>query len=65
TQAAEREYLATGAIDEATSFSLSRTPFPRLGRPEDVTGAALFLASDDCTFVSGHNLMVDGGWLAY
>jgi glucose 1-dehydrogenase len=65
TQAAEREYLATGATDEATRFSLSRTPFPRLGRPEDVAGAALFLASDDCTFISGHNLMVDGGWLAY
>ena len=30
--------------------------------PEDVAGAALFLASDDCTFVSGHVLMVDGGW---
>jgi NAD(P)-dependent dehydrogenase (short-subunit alcohol dehydrogenase family) len=65
TQAAERDYLATGSIDEATAFSLSRTPFPRLGRPEDVAGAALFLASDDCTFISGHNLMVDGGWVAY
>jgi NAD(P)-dependent dehydrogenase (short-subunit alcohol dehydrogenase family) len=30
-----------------------------------VAGAALFLASDDCTFVSGHLLMVDGGWTAY
>ncbi len=61
----EAEYLASGTIDAATEYSLQRTPFPRLGRPEDVAGAALFLASDDCTFVSGHLLMVDGGWTAY
>lgn len=61
----EAEYLASGQIDADTRYSLQRTPFPRLGRPEDVAGAALFLASDDCTFVSGHVLMVDGGWTAY
>lgn len=65
THPGERDYLENGTVDAATEFSLSRTPFPRLGRPEDVAGAALFLASDDCTFVSGHNLMVDGGWTAY
>ena len=41
-----------------------RTPYPRLGRPDDVAKAALFLASDDCSFISGVNLMVDGGWSA-
>jgi NAD(P)-dependent dehydrogenase (short-subunit alcohol dehydrogenase family) len=41
-----------------------RTPFPRLGRPEDVANAVLFLASDECGFISGINLMVDGGWSA-
>ncbi|HMN84399.1 MAG TPA: SDR family oxidoreductase [Bauldia sp.] len=61
----EADYVAHGTIDAATKYSLERTPFPRLGRPEDVAGAALFLASDDCTFVSGHLLMVDGGWTAY
>lgn len=49
----------------AFEYSFSRTPYPRLGRVEDVAGAALFLASDDCSFVSGHNLLVDGGWMAY
>ena len=61
----EADYVRDGTIDAATAYSLARTPFPRLGRPEDVAGAALFLASDDCTFVSGHLLMVDGGWTAY
>ena len=50
--------------DPTLSYSLARTPFPRLGRPEDVANAALFLASDECFFISGHNLLVDGGWTA-
>jgi NAD(P)-dependent dehydrogenase (short-subunit alcohol dehydrogenase family) len=41
-----------------------RTPWPRLGRPEDVARAALYLASSDTSFVTGVNLMVDGGWMA-
>jgi NAD(P)-dependent dehydrogenase (short-subunit alcohol dehydrogenase family) len=36
----------------------------RFGRPEEVAAAALFLASDDASFVTGHPLVVDGGWLA-
>jgi NAD(P)-dependent dehydrogenase (short-subunit alcohol dehydrogenase family) len=41
-----------------------RTPWPRLGRPEDIANAAVFLASDRATFMTGSNLVVDGGWLA-
>jgi len=36
----------------------------RAGRPEEVAGAALFLASDDASFVTGHSLVVDGGFVA-
>ncbi|WP_419759955.1 SDR family NAD(P)-dependent oxidoreductase [Acidisoma sp.] len=41
-----------------------RTPWPRLGRPQDIANAAVFLASDRATFITGSNLVVDGGWLA-
>ena len=50
---------------EVLAYSRARTPFARLGRPADVAAAAVFLASDECTYVSGTNLMVDGGWMAY
>jgi glucose 1-dehydrogenase len=61
----ERDYLDHGTIDAATEFSLKRTPFSRLGRPDDIAGAALYLASSDSTFVSGAVISVDGGWTAY
>ncbi|GGX63229.1 short-chain dehydrogenase [Litorimonas cladophorae] len=40
---------------------LQMTPLRRLGQVEDVAGCALFLASDAASFVTGHNLIVDGG----
>lgn len=55
----------TDAIDEASlAYSNTRTPMPRLGKPEDVASAVTFLASDDATYMTGVNLMVDGGWMA-
>lgn len=41
------------AEDDTIAYSQSRTPFHRLGRPDDLTGPAVFLASEDCTYVSG------------
>ncbi|TSC94728.1 MAG: short-chain dehydrogenase/reductase SDR [Candidatus Berkelbacteria bacterium Athens1014_28] len=40
------------------------TPYPRLGLPDDIAYAALYLASDESDFVTGHTLVVDGGWIA-
>jgi len=39
-------------------------PMNRLGRPEEIAGAALFLASEDASFVTGATLYVDGGQTA-
>jgi len=50
--------------DPTRPYSLARTPMPRLGTADDVAYAALFLASDECRFTTGVNLMVDGGWMA-
>ena len=45
-------------------YARRRTPWPRFGRPQDIANAAVFLASDRATFITGSNLVVDGGWLA-
>lgn len=57
----------TKPLWQDTSFDLwvkNRTPFGRWGTPEDLTGAAVFLASPASDFVTGHILYVDGGWLS-
>ena len=49
---------------EARRRRTERIPMGRFGEPEEVARAALFLASDDASFVTGHTLAVDGGYLA-
>ena len=50
--------------DRRMEIARARTPMPRLGRPRDIANAAVFLASDRASFITGVNLMVDGGWMA-
>ena len=51
--------------DKMRAFWNERHPIGRIGQPEEVAKAALFLASDDASFVTGHLMFVDGGWTAH
>lgn len=60
-------FIETDMIDTIPEKVLNQiralTPFPRLGKPEDIANAYLFLASDESDFVNGTVLEVDGGML--
>ncbi len=55
-----REDLANPTKRE---YMLGRIPLRRLGKPEDIAGPVVFLASDDAAYVTGAFLLVDGGFL--
>ncbi|HSC26798.1 MAG TPA: SDR family oxidoreductase, partial [Vicinamibacterales bacterium] len=60
-----RTDLNASLLDSARGQELlMRTPMRRFGRLEELVGAAVFLASDAASFVTGHVLAVDGGFLA-
>lgn len=52
------------ADEDFNRWVLSRTPVERWGQPDDIAGAAVFLASNASDFVTGQILYVDGGWVA-
>jgi NAD(P)-dependent dehydrogenase (short-subunit alcohol dehydrogenase family) len=54
----------TRSDDQSLRYFTDRTPVGRLGQPHEVVGAAIFLASDATSMITGHTLAVDGGFLA-
>jgi NAD(P)-dependent dehydrogenase (short-subunit alcohol dehydrogenase family) len=50
---------------EHTRLVASRTVLNRIGRREEIVGPTLFLLTDSASFVTGHSLMVDGGWTSW
>lgn len=54
----------TGGDEEARQSYVEMEPLGRMGRPEEVADAVVWLCSDEASFVTGHPLVVDGGMLA-
>ena len=59
----ETPMLTLGATPGAVAALTSRLPVPRLGRPDDVAAACLFLAGDAASYITGATVPVDGGYL--
>lgn len=63
TRLLDRSGSSQAILDAQDVARISRSPLKRLGLPQEVAKVALFLASDDSSFVVGSEIAADGGWL--
>jgi 3alpha(or 20beta)-hydroxysteroid dehydrogenase len=54
----------SGLTGDALNKDYGRVPLQRIGEPEEIARASLFIASDEASYISGAELAVDGGWSA-
>jgi 2-keto-3-deoxy-L-fuconate dehydrogenase len=62
TPSLEERIAAQGDVEKVRAAFVARQPMGRLGTPEEIAAAALYLASDESAFLTGQTLVIDGGW---
>lgn len=62
TPSLHERWAATGNVEVARNSFVSRQPMGRLGSPDEVAAVAAMLASDESAFMTGTNVVIDGGW---
>jgi len=62
TPSLDDRIASQGNVDAVRASFIARQPMGRLGKPEEIAAAALYLASDQSAFTTGQTLVIDGGW---
>jgi NAD(P)-dependent dehydrogenase (short-subunit alcohol dehydrogenase family) len=56
---------STLSTEEGLAWQVARIPMGRVGQPDDIASVVLFLCSAEASYITGHTLVADGGWLLF